>query len=774
LNRSNDIRYIRTHIGLFPSDEIYLHYIFYLLPAATAMAYNINNSNLLNYYPMDKDLSDYASGTATNNATITGVSVSTATTKMTSGAAYFSGVANQIFKLPNLQFTANGITISTWIKTTSAPPAAYSRWFDFAIGAMNNEFCWAFNNGTGMEYFSAGSLSGPNGKIGTTYAVSDTNWHHYCFVVSSSYNAVLYVDGVSVYSWTGYPTTTTMTNCLVGVSQFGDPMFNGYMNQFLVFNRAITATELSYLYQFPSLLTFSAAPTGTLASLTFNVNNSNLLYNFPFDTDTLNYASGTGQTGFANTVALSIGNTHTKLSSGSATFNGNTTVARLTPFSFASTGVSVALWTIGSGLMDGCIYDFAADTSATASTSLTVNQGNLAIRINNASVGTSTVGAGTRTNYVYPTDSAWHHICHTITPAGLNTIYVDGVSIGNTRVSAYPSITATLGNAFIGRSSNGSAAPWSGNNHPGYVNQFLVFNRALTELEVCYIAKNPATVSFTGNASASSTAYFLTPSISNYRSPVPVSLYYMTGDTFAGRTYTLKNSYDMSIMGNAVASTTGGGLSYIFGVSAFYPGTTSLLVYDPSGNTIGAPVPLTIACFLETTLILKWDPVQREETWVAVEKLKKGDFVKTSCSGYKRVQIIGHRKVHNAGAKNTNLDNQMHVFRVSKRENREAGLFVDLYVTGNHCVLRKSLTEELRDKIRADMGDVYITEKSYRVPAYLDSCAEKWEYSGEVNVWHFALENENRLWNYGVYANGLLVESSSIRYMEELAGMELI
>jgi hypothetical protein len=36
------------------------------------------------------------------------------------------------------------------------------------------------------------------------------------------------------------------------------------------------------------------------------------------------------------------------------------------------------------------------------------------------------------------------------------------------------------------------------------------------------------------------------------------------------------------------------------------------------------------------------------------------------------------------------------------------------------------------------------------------------------------LENENYYWNYGVYANGLLVESSSKRAMKDLSSMEII
>ncbi len=745
------------------------------------MAYNINSTALLRYYPFDSDLSDYASGAPVSNATVVGVSVSSAGgTKLNSGAAFFSGAANQVFNIPALQFNTNGITVSTWIKSSQVPVGGYVRWFDFAVSQSYYQFCVFLAYFVG--YYSENVTSGLAGGISSGYIINDMNWHHYCLTITSAAtnNATLYIDNVAVLNWTTYPTTSVLPTCKIGVSHSSDPMFYGYMNQFVVFNRAITATERNYLYQSPNLLTFSSAPTGANASLTFNVNSSNLLYYLPLDTDLLNYpsTSGTGQTAFAATTALTVGNTYTKLTSGSAVFNGNTTVARLNPFSLSGNGLSVALWTLtAAGTPDGCLYDFAVDASATSSTSLLVNQGNLAIRINNASSGTSTTGVGTRTNYVYPVDGAWHHVCHTITSAGVNTVYVDGTSIGNTRVAAYPSVAVTLANAFVGKSSNNSVAPWAGNNRPGYMNQVLVFNRALTEMEVSYIARNPTTVTISSNASASSTAYFLNPNTSNYRSVVPVSIYYMTGDTFAGRTYTLRvGDTQGAILGNATAATTGGGLTFeAFDVSTYKPGTTSLVVVDnTTGSVVGAPVALNIACFLESTLICKWDPVQREEAWVAVETLKKGDFIKTSCSGYKRIQMLGRRRIHNAGPRNTNLDNQMHVFRVSLAENREAGLFADLYVTGNHCVLRKTMAPELRRKVTEVMGDVYITEESYRVPACVDLGAEKWDHSGEVTVWHFALENTNRLWNYGVYANGLLVESSSLRYMEELAGMEII
>jgi hypothetical protein len=44
----------------------------------------------------------------------------------------------------------------------------------------------------------------------------------------------------------------------------------------------------------------------------------------------------------------------------------------------------------------------------------------------------------------------------------------------------------------------------------------------------------------------------------------------------------------------------------------------------------------------------------------------------------------------------------------------------------------------------------------------------------DVTIYHIALENDDYYMNYGVYANGLLVETCSKRYLKELSRMELI
>jgi hypothetical protein len=158
-----------------------------------------------------------------------------------------------------------------------------------------------------------------------------------------------------------------------------------------------------------------------------------------------------------------------------------------------------------------------------------------------------------------------------------------------------------------------------------------------------------------------------------------------------------------------------------------------------------------------------------EEEYIAVEKLRRGDLVKTAKHGYKAIELIGHREIP------TPLDipkksGRLYWFRRSKI----SGLKEDLCVTGDHCILHQNISNDKRDQVLGYMGDIYITEDHYRVPAFLDDRAEPYKESGPATIWHFALENQNAYFNYGVYANGLLVESSSLYCMYKDSNMKLI
>ena len=71
-------------------------------------------------------------------------------------------------------------------------------------------------------------------------------------------------------------------------------------------------------------------------------------------------------------------------------------------------------------------------------------------------------------------------------------------------------------------------------------------------------------------------------------------------------------------------------------------------------------------------------------------------------------------------------------------------------------------------------GNIYRTENAFRLPACLDNRASVYEIQGKYKVYHLALENDNNYSNYGIYANGLLVETSSKRCLKEKFNMVLI
>jgi len=155
------------------------------------------------------------------------------------------------------------------------------------------------------------------------------------------------------------------------------------------------------------------------------------------------------------------------------------------------------------------------------------------------------------------------------------------------------------------------------------------------------------------------------------------------------------------------------------------------------------------------------------EEYVPVETLRRGDLIKTAQSGYKAVQIIGYKTIENR-TDSDDVKNRLFLFKKS-------GLMTeDLCVTGEHCTLHKSLTDDKLEQVRDYMGDIYVSEGYYRVPSHLDERAEPYSKSGPMRIWHFALEHENVHWNYGVFANGLLVESCCVIKMAEFSDMTIL
>jgi len=169
---------------------------------------------------------------------------------------------------------------------------------------------------------------------------------------------------------------------------------------------------------------------------------------------------------------------------------------------------------------------------------------------------------------------------------------------------------------------------------------------------------------------------------------------------------------------------------------------------------------LKIPCLLEGTLVRCF--ADGKEVYKSIENLCKGDFVRTSREGYKRVEIIGKQNITNP------VDDERIEDRIYKCSTiNYPELTEDLFINGCNSILINKFTNEQREKIIKQLGKVSTTESKYRLPAFIDDKTEPWNLEGEYNLWYIVLENSSEKMNYGIFVNGgLLVESCSINLLK--------
>lgn len=137
------------------------------------------------------------------------------------------------------------LTIATWVKPDAL--GTWARIFDFGSGTDNWMFLTLndFTNATRFAVLPKGSsenlLTGPVFPGGT-------DWHHVAVVISGN-TYTLYIDGMqaaSVSNMQNFPARLgETTQNYLGKSQFEpDPMFDGKLDDFRIYKRALNAQEL--------------------------------------------------------------------------------------------------------------------------------------------------------------------------------------------------------------------------------------------------------------------------------------------------------------------------------------------------------------------------------------------------------------------------------------------------------------------------------------------------------------------------------------------------
>ena len=271
--------------------------------------------------------------------------------------------------------------------------------------------------------------------------------------------------------------------------------------------------------------------------------------------------------------------------------------------------------------------------------------------------------------------------------------------------------------------------------------------------------------------------------------------------------YILKNSYNNTISDIFFVTSNDETQFILTNVIIPYGGINTLYILDLNTNQIVVPnIVLEVAnvCFKEGTKILCY--IDKKEIYVPIEDIKEDDYVKIYIG--KRFQHTKHnykkaKFIIKSELQNTEKNTINKLYRLSKEKNLL--LKDDLYVTGAHAILYDFLNPDQLEKMQRladyynnyeiEIDSNYLTEeekeklgdllkyyKDYRITmldkykliAYYDLDFEPVQDDSIYNIYHLVIENDNKFGSYGIYANGILVESTDEAGLSRFSGYEKI
>ena len=239
-------------------------------------------------------------------------------------------------------------------------------------------------------------------------------------------------------------------------------------------------------------------------------------------------------------------------------------------------------------------------------------------------------------------------------------------------------------------------------------------------------------------------------------------------------------------------------------VLLFTSGYVRLWIYDITSGIFIANFYIDISsiCFKEGTKILCM--IDKKEKYVAIENIKENTFVKIyNKSGkglhYRKAKFIVKSALENSSESTINK-----LYCIKKERNSK--LIEDLYVTGSHALLYDDLSDMEYEKmsrlvehynaysIRIENEENMSAEEventkslmkyyndykmelenKYKLIAYFDDRFEEVMEERVFNIYHIVLENANKYDNYGIWANGILAESTCEVSLSRFPGYEKV
>ena len=203
-----------------------------------------------------------------------------------------------------------------------------------------------------------------------------------------------------------------------------------------------------------------------------------------------------------------------------------------------------------------------------------------------------------------------------------------------------------------------------------------------------------------------------------------------------------------------------GSSSNTFGLYNASPGMMDYLLWTMDDTVTAQKYRVNIRsvlvppCFKKGTKVLALNRY-REEEYIPVEKITKGDMVKTYLHGFRRVEMVNRLYIINS-----NETPRTSMYKIQPTEDTESGLFKELTLTGEHSVLVDTLDKHVQREEFSCYGDVFDIDGKLCNHCCLSPDFIQLKESRLFECYHMELHDDGDYdKGFGIWANGLLVET---------------
>jgi hypothetical protein len=192
--------------------------------------------------------------------------------------------ASDFLETSGINLNGKTYSISFWAKFNTAPSGNIPLFTQGVTDSLSTRVVFFYESGNKLRFSHYGSGNDMDTAGYNISSMVGTSWHHYVVTYNNTNRgAEIWLDGIKLNT-----NVSTLTNTFTGSgsftiarwSSFGGT-FNGLMEDFRYYDKVLTSTEISQLYNIPTQNTYTLNfPVPTIADIN---NNSNIVLRGDYD-----------------------------------------------------------------------------------------------------------------------------------------------------------------------------------------------------------------------------------------------------------------------------------------------------------------------------------------------------------------------------------------------------------------------------------------------------------------------------------------------------------